>query len=136
MTRDADINDFVARDEDGDSLTVTEDIDVNGDTLTVEFVPATKGFMNELDAMGADEIEDDGLPRMLEKFRTPDFRDESGNVPSETVDNIPMPRLNKLMDAFLVGSGVSEEALENAEEYAEGNLPEMDKSDRAQEMRS
>jgi len=135
MTRDADVSDFVARGDDENPLTVSEDIELNGETVTVEFIPATKGFMNELDAMGAEQIEDEGIPKVLEHYRKPDFRNSNGEVGDETVDNIPLPRLNKLFDAFLVGSGVDEEAIENPEEYAEGNIP-MDKSERAQEMRS
>lgn len=135
MTRKADVNDFVSRGEDSEPLTVTEDITLDGDTVTVEFVPATKGFMNELDAMESEAIEDEGIPRVLEHFRSPDFRDETGEVPTDIADNIPLPRLNKLFDAFLIGSGVDEEAVENPEEYAEGNIP-MDKSERAKEMRS
>jgi len=136
MPRDADVSDFVARDDDEDPLTVTEEIQLNGSMVNVEFIPATKGILNELDAMDPDAVEDEGIPQVLEKYRKPDFRDSNGDVGDETVDNIPLPRLNKLFDAFLVGSGVDEDALENPEEYVEGNLPEMDKQERADEMRS
>ena len=136
MTRDADVSDFVARGDDSEPLTISESIELNGETVEVSFIPATKGFMNELDAMGPDQIEDEGIPKVLEHYRKPDFRASNGEVEDETVDNIPLPRLNKLFDAFLVGSGVDEEAIENPEEYAEGNLPDMDKSERAKEMRS
>lgn len=122
MTRNADVNDFVARDEDGDSLAVEETIELDGDDVTVKFVPATRGFMNEIDAMDADEVENEAIPRVLKKYRTPDFRNDAGEVPDETVDSIPLPRLNKLFNAFLIGSGVEEEAIENPEEYVD-DLP-------------
>lgn len=121
MPETADVSDFVARDGDENSLTVTEEIELNGEPKEVEFVPATRGFMNELDAMDPEEVEDEGIPKVLAKYRSPDFRNGDGTVPDETADNIPMNRLNKLFNAFLIGSGVDQEAIENPEEYVEGN---------------
>jgi hypothetical protein len=136
MTRDADVSDFVARDDDENPLTVSDTIELEDDTIEVEFIPATKGIMNELDSMEAEDIEDKGIPKVLERYRKPDFRNEDGDIEESVVDNIPIPRLNKLFDTFLTGSGVDEEAIENPEEYVEGNLAEMDKQERAREMRS
>jgi len=114
---DASVSDFVARDESGEPTTTAE-VEINGEPLEVEFVPATKGFMSELDGMDPEEVEDEGMRRVLEHYRTPDFR-EDGTVPQETVDNIPLPRLGELFDTYLIGSGVDEDVLENPEEYVE-----------------
>lgn len=119
MPRDADASDFLARDEDGDSLTVSEEVEIDGEQLTVEVIPATRGFMSELEEMGEDEIESDGFQRVLEKYRKPDFRNGDGEVDMATVDSIPLPRLNKLFNTFLIASGVEREALENPEQYLE-----------------
>lgn len=125
MPENATTDDFVARDESSDPLTVETTVEVGGGEKTVEVIPATRGFLNELDAMSEEKFESDGVTRILGKFRTPDFR-EGGEVPDDLVDDIPMPRLDSLIEGFLKASGVEEEALENPEDYLDevdaGNL--------------
>lgn len=141
MTEKATTSDYVGRGEEGKVLVETVTLEIDGEEKDHEIVSANRGFINEIENMDPETLQSEGIERMLEKYRTPDFRNEEGEVPSETIDRIPFPLVKTLMDGVLIASGIDPERARDENPFGDNesgetkNPAEMSKKERAQTMR-